>query len=317
MPRSSFCPDGGGRSVSAVVSLPAVFTSRRCLDHRPGPAHPEAPARLRAVQEAILARDPRALREAEPASRSALERVHPPAYLDRLEGLARSGGAMLDPDTFLSTASYEAARAAAGAVLAALAHAVEGGGHAFAAIRPPGHHALADTAMGFCLLANAVITAREAQARGRRRVLIVDWDVHHGNGTQALVERDETIRFVSLHQWPHYPGTGAATERGVGNVFNLPRPAGRPPGTYVADLLDGIARALDRWSPDLVLISAGYDSLRGDPLGGFTLEPEHYAELVAGLRARAPGVPIVGCLEGGYAPERLAAGVLATLEALA
>lgn len=266
--------------------------------------------------EAVCARDPGAVREAEPAPRSALERVHPPAYLDRLDGLARTGGAMLDPDTFLSPASYEAARAAAGAALAAVAHAAEGGGHAFAAIRPPGHHALADTAMGFCLLANAVIAAREAQARGLRRVLIVDWDVHHGNGTQSLVERDETIRFVSLHQWPHYPGTGAATERGVGNVFNLPRPAGRPPETYVSDLLDGIARALDGWPADLILISAGYDSLRGDPLGGFTLEPEHYADVVTRLRAGTGGVPIVGCLEGGYAPERLAAGVMATLEAL-
>ena len=223
---------------------------------------------------------------------------------------------MLDPDTFLSAASFEAARAAAGAALAAVEWALDSGRSAFAAVRPPGHHALAETAMGFCFLANAVVAAREAQARGVSLVLIVDWDVHHGNGTQALVEADSTIRFVSLHQWPHYPGTGAASERGVGNVFNLPRPPGLAPGRYVADLRRGIEAAVDRWDPGLVLISAGYDSMKGDPLGGFTLEPEHYGEVVAFLRARCPRAPLVGLMEGGYAPERLAAGVLATLEAM-
>lgn len=257
------------------------------------------------------------LREAGPASRTALERVHPAGYLDRLARLAAGGGAMLDPDTFLSAASYRAACAGAGAALAALRHAHETGTHAFAAIRPPGHHALAETAMGFCFLANAVIAAREAQALGLGRVLIVDWDVHHGNGTQALVERDPTIRFVSLHQWPHYPGTGPANERGVGNVFNLPRPPGLLPAQYVADLEEGVRAALTGWTPDVILISAGYDSMRGDPLGGFTLEPEHYAGLAAFLRTHCPEVPIVGLMEGGYDPDRLASGVLATLEALA
>jgi acetoin utilization deacetylase AcuC-like enzyme len=161
-----------------------------------------------------------------------------------------------------------------------------------------------------------VIAAREAQALGRERVLIVDWDVHHGNGTQALVEQDPAIRFVSLHQWPAYPGTGAASERGVGNIFNLPRPAGLPPQRYVTDLLDGVHLATDRWQPDLIIVSAGYDSLMGDPLGGFTLEPPHYAELATAIRERCPATPIVGILEGGYVPERLADGVLATLGAL-
>ncbi len=268
------------------------------------------------MQEAIRARDANALREADPASLEALERVHPREYIDRLERLAASGGAMLDADTFLSGASFDAARAGAGAALAAVRHALDSGTHAFAAIRPPGHHALRDTAMGFCFFGNAVIAAREAQARGRSRVVIVDWDVHHGNGTQALIERDPSIRFVSLHQWPHYPGTGAAAERGVGNVFNLPRPPGLSPRAYVEDLRGGIERALLDWRPGVILISAGYDSLRGDPLGGFTLEPEHCAELVGFLRRVAPEVPIIGLMEGGYLPERLAAGVLATLEAL-
>jgi acetoin utilization deacetylase AcuC-like enzyme len=269
------------------------------------------------LRERISGEDKGALREASAAPRRALERVHPAGYLDFLRAFAeRGGGALGEQDMILNQASYSAAEYAAGAALAAVHHACGGGGHAFVAIRPPGHHALAETAMGFCLLANAVIAAREAQALGRRRVLIVDWDVHHGNGTQALVEHDASVRFVSLHQWPLYPGTGAASERGVGNVFNVPRSPGLPPGRYVADLTAAIEQALQGFEPGLVLISAGYDSMRGDPLGGFTLEPEHYAKLVGTLRARCPETPIVGLLEGGYAPELVAEGVIATLQAL-
>jgi acetoin utilization deacetylase AcuC-like enzyme len=269
------------------------------------------------LRERISREDPAALREASSASRPELERVHPARYLDFLRTFAeRGGGALGEPDLLLNQASYSAAEYAAGAALAAVRHACGGRGHAFAAIRPPGHHALAETAMGFCLLANAVIAAREAQELGREHVLIVDWDVHHGNGTQALVEHDGSIRFVSLHQWPLYPGTGAAVERGVGNVFNVPRPPGLPAERYVADLQAAVEQALLHWSPDLLIISAGYDSMRGDPLGGFTLEPEHYAELVGTLRARCPETPIVGLLEGGYSPELVADGVIATLRAL-
>jgi acetoin utilization deacetylase AcuC-like enzyme len=234
-----------------------------------------------------------------------------------LDTCAGQGGGVLDPDTIMSAGSWTAAVSGAGAVLAALEYALSDAGHAFAAVRPPGHHALADRAMGFCLLGNVVIAAREAQARGRRRVLIVDWDVHHGNGTQALVEHDAEIRFVSLHQWPLYPGTGAVGERGVGNVWNVPRAAGLPPERYVEDLWTGIEQATAGWSPDLVLVSAGYDSMLGDPLGGFTLEPEHYGIWMTRIRERVPGTPIVGALEGGYAPERVAEGVVATLRALA
>ncbi len=233
-----------------------------------------------------------------------------------LSTLSQRGGGTLDSDTALNPASWEAALGAVGAVLAAVSHAHNTGAHAFAAVRPPGHHALASRAMGFCLLANVVIGAREAQALGRERILIVDWDVHHGNGTQALMEHDPTLRFVSLHQWPAYPGTGRAEERGVGNVFNLPRPEGLPPLRYVGDLREAILRAMEGWTPAMVFISAGYDSMAGDPLGGFTLEPEHYAEVVGSLRSRCPDVPIVAVLEGGYAPARVAEGVVATLKAL-
>jgi acetoin utilization deacetylase AcuC-like enzyme len=171
--------------------------------------------------------------------------------------------------------------------------------------------------MGFCLVNNVVVAARHAQRAGRERVLIIDWDVHHGNGTQALVETDPTIRYVSLHQHPWYPGTGAAEERGVGNIFNVPRGPGKPPALYVGDLWSAVVAATTDWSPALVLVSAGFDAMSGDPLGGFTLEPEHYTDLTTRLRDRLPAVPIVGLLEGGYIPERLAAGVAAHLRGLA
>jgi acetoin utilization deacetylase AcuC-like enzyme len=294
----------------------AVFTHPDCLRHDPGPGHPETPERLR-VLLARLRREPAlVLRDAPPAPRAALLAVHGDAYLRSVEALSASGGGPLFLDTILSEASWSAAVGAAGAALAAVDHAHGGAGHAFAAIRPPGHHALASRGMGFCLVNNVVVAARHAQRLGRERVLIVDWDVHHGNGTQALMETDPALRYVSLHQWPWYPGTGAAEERGVGNVFNVPRGPGSPPALYVDDLWAAIVAASTGWSPDLVLISAGFDAMRGDPLGGFTLEPEHYADLTRRLRERLAGVPIVGMLEGGYVPERLAAGAVAHLLAL-
>ncbi|MGH7530675.1 MAG: histone deacetylase family protein, partial [Gemmatimonadales bacterium] len=241
-------------------------------------------------------------------------------YLERLETLAARGGGALDPDTFLGPRSWGSALAAAGIALAAVEQAIAGsgqdGGTAFGATRPPGHHALADRAMGFCFLNNVVLAARHAQHLGLARVLIVDWDVHHGNGTQALVESDPSIRFVSLHQFPWYPGTGAADERGVGNVFNIPRPGGLPRATYVRDLLAGVDAALDGWEPDLLLVSAGCDSLAGDPLGEFTLEPEDITQWTDALRARLGARPVAAVLEGGYRLDRLAAGSTALVRAL-
>ena len=190
-------------------------------------------------------------------------------------------------------------------------------GTAFGATRPPGHHALAARAMGFCLLNNVVVAARHAQQLGKARVLIVDWDVHHGNGTQALVESDPSIRYVSMHQYPWYPGTGAEDERGVGNVFNVPRPPGLARETYVRDLLGAVDAALDGWRADLLLVSAGFDSLAGDPLGGFTLDPEDMARWTTALRERVAPAPVVGVLEGGYDLDLLAAGARAHVRALA
>jgi acetoin utilization deacetylase AcuC-like enzyme len=293
-----------------------VFTHPDCLKHDPGADHPETPDRLRVVLARLSCEPGVELRRSEPAVPDPLLAVHPMTYLAGLEAMSRRGGGVLFLDTMLSRDSWPAVLGASGAVLAAVDHAIGNGGHAFAAIRPPGHHALASRGMGFCLVNNVVVAARHGQQGGHKLALIIDWDVHHGNGTQALVETDPTIRYVSLHQHPWYPGTGAADERGVGNVFNVPRGPGKPPSLYVDDLWSAIVAATTGWNPDLVLLSAGFDAMAGDPLGGFTLEPEHYAELTRRLRERLPNVPIVGMMEGGYIPERLAQGLTAHLRAL-
>ena len=295
--------------------MTVIFTHPDCLLHDPGQGHPEVPERLRATLERARAAR-HEVREAAPATIDALEGVHPDAYARDIESMCLRGGAIIGQDTVLNRSSYAASLGGLGAILAAVEHAHAGRGHAFAAVRPPGHHALRDRAMGFCVFANAVIAARHAQRLGRQRVLIVDWDVHHGNGTQALVEGDATISYVSMHQWPWYPGTGAAAERGVGNVFNVPQGPGLPAARYVADLWDAVEAAGRFAPPDAIILSAGYDSMRGDPLGGFTLEPTDYATWTARIREHFPRAPLIGVMEGGYAPTRLAEGVAATVGAM-
>ena len=297
-----------------------------CGRHDTGWGHPEHVGRLRAI--------PRALREAPEllarlvhhesrhATEDELALAHDRRYIERVRDVVAGGGGRLDPDTVASEGSWAAATAGAGAVLDAIDFAFgDGPRRSFCAARPPGHHALADRAMGFCLFGNVAIGAHYARQRhGAERVLIVDWDVHHGNGTQALVEREPDIHFVSMHQWPWYPGTGAAEDRGPhANVWNVPMRAGLPAETYVDALQRAVDAAASGFGPDLVLISCGFDSLRGDPLGGFTLEYEHIVQLTRLLVERADAWcagRIVSALEGGYAPERLGAASVQHMLAL-
>jgi acetoin utilization deacetylase AcuC-like enzyme len=290
-----------------------------CRLHNAGAGHPERPERIDVVLDAL--RQPGAgdltWIEAVPAAWEHVTAAHDVAYVELLQRMDQRGGGALDVDTFLGPRSLRAALASAGVSRLAVERVLSEGGTAFGATRPPGHHALRSRAMGFCFFNNVVLAARRGQELGAARVLIVDWDVHHGNGTQAMVETDPSIRFVSMHQYPWYPGTGAAHERGVGNVFNVPRPPGLPRAQYVRDLLDAVDLALTQWRPDLLLISAGFDSLAGDPLGGFTLEPEDIARWAIALRERVAPAPVVGVLEGGYRLDLLASGARALVHALA
>ena len=262
-------------------------------------------------------------REARHATLDELGLGHDPRYVASVRELAGRGGGRLDADTVVSTGSWDAATAAVGAVLDGVDLAVSGQvARSFCPVRPPGHHAIRDTGMGFCLFGNVGIAARYARSRHElARVLIVDWDVHHGNGTQALVEDDPGIRYVSMHQWPWYPGTGPADDRGPhGTVRNVPRPPGLTRAEYRDALLGAVDDVTSGWTPELVLVSAGFDSLRGDPLGGFTLELEDVATLTRALVDRADawcGGRLVSALEGGYDPTRLAQAVVVHLGALA
>ncbi len=300
----------------------ALITHPACQRHDNGPGHPESPRRLEAVHarlEAELVAPGRAVwLEAPAAADEDLLRVHVSAHVTRLAALDRAGGGWLDADTSMGPGSLEAARRAAGAAVLAAGRALRGEGPSFCAVRPPGHHATPGRAMGFCLLNNAAVAAAAALDRlGARRVLVVDWDVHHGNGTADAFRSEPRVHYVSIHQWPHYPGTGLADDTGCGNLFHVPRAPGLPRATYVHDLLAAVDRAVDGFAPDLVIHSAGFDALRGDPLGAFTLEPEDFATFAREVRARAPRAAVMSVLEGGYDPPRLAEAAARHAAALA
>ena len=309
------------------MSTPVAYLSHAdCGRHDTGWHHPEHVGRLRAI--------PRALRddfelfgalqhlEGRHATPDELALAHEPSYVALVRQLAEQGGGRLDADTIESDGSWDAGTAGAGCVLDAVDLALSGEAvRSFSAVRPPGHHALRGSGMGFCLFGNVAIAAHYArQVKKLDRVLIVDWDVHHGNGTQALVEHDPNIRFVSMHQWPWYPGTGAHDDRGPhGNVWNVPMPAAQPREAYVSALLGAIDKASEGFTPDLVMISAGFDSLAGDPLGGFTLELDDVTRMTRELVSRAEqwcGGRLVSALEGGYAPQRLGEAAVTHLRAL-
>jgi acetoin utilization deacetylase AcuC-like enzyme len=303
------------------VSLP-IFTHPDMAGHHPGPGHAERPERLKAVLDAL---DDAALGletiAAPLAERADLERVHPRGYVERIYGESPAEGVRtLDPDTYMSPGSLTAALRAAGAVSAAVRHVARGGSNrAFCAIRPPGHHAEAEVPMGFCLFSNVAVGARVAQAEGFRRVAVVDFDVHHGNGTQSVFETDAELMFASIHQSPLYPGTGDPSETGVGNVVNATTPPEGPRELWRRLFAERLMPAVDAFAPDLILVSAGFDAHRRDPLAQQTLEAEDFAWATRAIaevaRARCGG-RVVSSLEGGYDLEALGRSAAAHVRAL-
>jgi acetoin utilization deacetylase AcuC-like enzyme len=226
--------------------------------------------------------------------------VHGRDYIEVVREVSRRGGGWFDSDTYLNEHSYAAALRAAGGVLAAVEAVREGRDRtAFCAVRPPGHHALPERGMGFCLFNNVAIAARFLQ----RRVLIVDWDVHHGNGTQEIVQDDPTIWYLSTHRFPFYPGTGWEEERGVGNIINLPMSAQTPPTAFLERFTSAVEKAARDFKPEFLLVSCGFDAYLDDPIGGLNLRPEDY-RVMSDVVCRL-GIPVVSALEGGYSLEGL------------
>ncbi len=303
-----------------------IVHHRLYQDHDPGPYHPESPKRLAALED-ILSGPARGLfEEVEPvpAREADILRVHTPDHLKRVAATAGRSHTMLDPDTQTSPLSFEAAMLAAGGVIelvrSALAGEIQAG---LALVRPPGHHAEAERSMGFCLFNNVAVAAAYALAeQGLDRVLIVDWDLHHGNGTQHTFEEDNRVLYFSTHQYPYYPGTGAAREvgqgKGRGLTVNVPLSSGHGDEEYV-QIFERILKPLAReYKPGLILISAGFDTHFNDPLGSQKVTPKGYAAMTRALQELAAGkVPLVFALEGGYNIQGEADSILALMEQLA
>lgn len=301
----------------------ALYTHASCLQHEPGAGHPESPARLKAVLAALdtdrFAGIDRI--EAPRVAREQLLRAHSRGQVEAVFAQAPDEGEVrIDADTVMSAGSLEAALRAAGAVCAAVDAVIDARcERAFCAVRPPGHHATHAQAMGFCLFNNVAVGAAHALARGIERVAIVDFDVHHGNGSQDIFENDGRVLYASTHEMPLYPGTGLRAETGVGNIVNEPLPSGGGSGEFRAAYRDRILPALDAFRPQLLLISAGFDAHRLDPLANLNLDADDYAwvtgELLAIARRHAQG-RVVSSLEGGYSLTALRQGVQAHVGAL-
>ena len=298
----------------------ALFTHTDMLRHDTGAGHPEHSGRLAAVLGALEDSGVEA-REAQEVGVEDLLRVHPRRYVDAVFAAEpRQGRRALDPDTQMAPGSLRAGRLAAGAVVQAVRAVAAGEARrAFCAVRPPGHHAEPETPMGFCLFSSVAVAARVAQAEGFRRVGIVDFDVHHGNGTQAAFEHDPTVWFGSIHQSPLYPGTGHESERGLGNIVNAPAPPHAPREAWRRLYETRLMPALDAFAPDLILVSAGFDAHRRDPLAAQSLEAEDFAwatRAVLEVARRRCGGKVVSSLEGGYDLEGLGRSSAAHVEAL-
>jgi acetoin utilization deacetylase AcuC-like enzyme len=304
------------------VGAPVFLHHRSSLLHDPGP-HPERAERIVAIEEELVARDWLGWerRQSAAVEREALEAVHPLEHIRFIRELSEMGGGAIDLDTSTSAGSYEAALHGAGGACEAVDAVLDGARSAFSSHRPPGHHAERARAMGFCLFNNVAIAARWAlDRRGLSRVLVVDWDVHHGNGTNDIFHSSDDVLFVSLHEYPLYPGTGPASDTGSGAgegyTVNLPMPGGSGDAAWlsvVADVVRPVARA---YAPELVLVSAGYDAHEDDPLAGCRVTDDGFAGMAALLRAIAEdsGAPLAAVLEGGYEVGALARSVARTLE---
>jgi acetoin utilization deacetylase AcuC-like enzyme len=294
------------------------YVSELFRQHDPGP-HPERPARIDAVMHAVRSAEA-PVEEAPPAASQDLERVHPPAFLASIRELCESGGGAIDLDTVVSERSYDAAVVAAGAATAAVDAVLAGDLRAaFCLGRPPGHHAEAARAMGFCLVNHAAVAAAHARAAGVERVAVLDWDAHHGNGTQAIFWNDPNVLYVSLHQYPFYPGTGGRAERGaaagLGATVNIPLAAGTSERGFM-DAFDYEALpALRTFDPGLLIISAGFDAHRDDPLCNLGLSSAAFGDLTRAVREIGAGPVLI--LEGGYDLTALFESVSEVLTALA
>lgn len=304
-----------------------LLTDDAFLAHDTGEGHPERAERLVAIRETLEARPVPGMRwaKATPADVGAIERIHDPAYVASLLALRGRQGA-LDPDTTFSPGTLDATLLAAGAGLDAVRAVARGEAtNAFVLVRPPGHHAEADRAMGFCFVNNVAVAAAETIASlGAKRVLLLDWDVHHGNGTQHAFEARSDVLVVDLHQWPFYPGTGALDETGRGDgagfTVNVPLPAGCDDREYRGAMRELVRPIADRFAPDFVLVSAGFDAHRDDPLAGMGVTEEGFASfcgLAREIAERHAGGKLVLFLEGGYDLDGLAGSVRACVEVLA
>jgi acetoin utilization deacetylase AcuC-like enzyme len=302
-----------------------IVTDEMFEQHLTPPGHPERQERARCVRRCLAsgdaARRTTSIRAREAATGD-LTLVHESPYVASVATFCEQGGGVLDSgDTWVGRASYQVARVAVGAVLQAVDAVMDGTVEAvFCAVRPPGHHAMPGAAMGFCLFNNVAVGARYGvEVRGLERVFVLDWDVHHGNGTQAAFYQDPNVFYCSIHRWPYYPGTGSAFETGDGDgserTLNIPLPAGSDQRVYMSALEEHVVPAIRRHDPQLLMISSGFDAHRLDPLGGMSLESEAFGEMTrAAVCAADAGV--VSVLEGGYHLDALAESVAAHVDAL-